>query len=396
MNFLGGSLPTHAQLGYLPLRMPNPPVPFQPSEQTAPKLAFWLVLGGVPTVLLNRAVIPALPGSRSGIEVVLERTLALGGISSQLLALTLTLLLVRLITASIGAASGGALERLFILPIGSAVGFLVVAASAGTLDPELHLLLAAVCCVGLILCARPALKHTSTRSGGILLVLIAVASVCYAAARLVAIRASVDAVARSYVVARWLATSGQFFDLLSLAWVVTWLVVSWRAQGVVRAGAAFLITMLFALLAHYGQHQDATFIQVISARGFAALAREPEPLLPAAVFGLLDLLALMLSLGLLSLRTLHNAALHRGMALLLLGRCSLDVPALAGMTTAGALLLAWFAPTCGEQASIPSARLTTDHPEDLGPSTDKATPSEMRADERSLWFARRAPSRCSQ
>ncbi|MGE5783370.1 MAG: hypothetical protein ACM3ZE_02220 [Myxococcales bacterium] len=346
-------------------RMPLTPVSLEPSERTAPKLAFWLVLGGVPTVLLNRAIIPALPGSRSGIEVVLERTLALGGISSQLLALTLALLLVRLVTASIGAASVGALERLFVLPIGSAVGFLLVAASAGTLDPELHLLLAAVCCVGLILCARPALKHASTRSGGILLVLIAAASVCYAAARLVAIRASVDAVARNYVVARWLATSGQFFDLLSLAWVVTWMVISWRVQGVLRVGIAVLITMLFALLAHAGQHQDATFIQVISARAFAALAREPGPFLPAAVFGLLDLLALTLSLGLLSLRTTHNAALLRGMALLLLGRCSLDVPALAGMTTAGALLLAWFAPTQCEEDTSDSKRKLPDHGDNL-------------------------------
>lgn len=344
--------------------MPITPYPLEPSERTAPRLAFWLVLGGVPTVLLNRAIIPALPGSRSGIEVVLERTLALGGISSQLLALTVALLLVRLVSASIGAASSGALERLFILPIGSAVGFLVVAASAGTLDPELHLLLAAVCCAGLVLCARPALKHVATRSGGILLVLVAVASVCYAAARLVAIRASVDAVARSYVIARWLATSGQCVDIISLGWVVTWLVISRRAQGATRVGVAFLITALLALLAHYGQHQDATFIQVISARAFAALAREPGPLLPAAVFGLLDLLALMLSLGLLSLRNPNDVVLRRGMALLLVGRCSLDVPALAGMTTAGALLLAWFAPSKAlERTSVPPGRQETEHTE---------------------------------
>lgn len=314
-------------------------------------LAFWLVLFGIPTLLLNRAIIPALPGSRSGLELVLDRAIAVGGVSSQLLALVITLLLIRLIVSSIGAAAIGTLERLFVLPIGSAVGFLVVAASVGPLDPELHLLLAGVSSVGLMICARPALRHPSTRAGGILLACIVGASICFATARLTALRASVEAIPRQYAVARWLATAGQLFDWLSLVWTMVWTARSARAPGVVRIAVALTITIAVTVCARLGQGPDSTFLLVVAARAFGALAREPSPYLSGLVGPASDLLALLLSLAVVTLRNPRNLIARRAMALLLLGRCSLDVPALAGITTAGGLLLAWFAPRCSPPAA---------------------------------------------
>jgi hypothetical protein len=327
--------------------MSLPPPRSEPAEQVAPKLAFWLVLCGVPTLLLNRAIIPALPGSRSGLEQILDRAMIVGGISSQLLALVITLLLIRLIVSSIGAAAIGALERLFVLPIGSAVGFLVVAASAGTLDPELHLLLAGVSSIGLIICARPALKHPSTRAGGILLSCIIVASICFATARLVALRASVEALPRQYVVARWLATAGQLFDWLALLWIMVWTMRSARARGIARVSIAIIFTLLALIGARLGQRPDPNFLQVVTVRAFGALAREPSPYAGSLIGPASDLLAMLLSLAVLSLRNPRTMVARRAMALLLLGRCSLDVPALAGITTAGGLLLAWFTPQNG-------------------------------------------------
>lgn len=323
--------------------MPTPSPLFELNERIAPRLALAMVLVGVPAIVLNRAIIPALPGSRSGIETLLERTLILGSLSSQLLALTITLLLVRLVVSSVGAAAAGALDRLFILPIGSAVAFLVVAASAGTLEPELHLLLAGVSCLGISICARSALRHGSTRSGGILLVLIALAAVLCGSARLIAARASFDAVARTYVVARWLATAGQFFDFASLLWVSGWLIVAQRVQGIVRVSLAIVLAASLGVAAHFGSRFDASFPQVMAARITLTLSREPKP------FGLdfsalMELAALCLSVGLIGTRAQEKVVLRRAMALLLLGRSSLDVPVLAGMATAGALLLAWFTP----------------------------------------------------
>lgn len=321
-----------------------------------------LVLVGAPSMLLNRAIIPALPGSRSGIESLLDRTLALGSLSSQLLALTLTLLLVRLVVSSIGAASVGALDRLFVLPIGSAVGFLVVAASAGTLEPELHLLLAVVSGLGLVICCRSTLRHPSTRSGGILLLLVTLTSVLYGLARLVAVRASLDAVARTYLAARWLATAGQVFDLACLTWVAAWLVVSQRNQGLLRVGIATALAAGLSILSQMGRGLDASFTQVVAARGLLALAREPKPF-GVELFAHAEVMALSLSLGLIWIRNPDTSVLRRAMALLLLSRSSLDVPALAGMATAGALLLAWFSPsrvvasTGSENSSSNTSRL---------------------------------------
>lgn len=313
-------------------------------EQVAPKLAFWLVLFGAPTLLLNRAIIPALPGSRSGIERFLDVALTGGSISSQLLALAITLLLIRLIGSSVGAAALGAVERLFVLPIGSAVGFLVVAASAGGLDPEFHLLLAGIASFGLLICARPALRHPSTRAGGILLVGVIVASACFAAARLVALRASIEAIPNQYAMARWLATAGQCFDAMSLLWVVLWISVPGRRGGVLRATLPIALALGAVVLARRGELPDGDFASIVVQRMFHALTREPTPFGPSALGPASDLLAMFLSLGLLAERNPNNSVERRAMGLLLLGRCSLDVPALAGMATAGGLLLAWFTP----------------------------------------------------
>jgi hypothetical protein len=324
--------------------MSNHPPTIESSERVAPALALWLVLIGVPTLLLNRALIPALPGSRSDIEQLLDRAVTIGSVSSQLLALGITLLLIRLITSSLGTASIPGIERLFVLPISSAVGFLVVAASAGTLDPELHLLLAGISLVGLLICSRTALRHPSTRAGGILLALIVVASVCLASARLVALRASMQAIPRQYAMSRGLATAGEIFDCLSLLWVMAWCILSTRNRGLVRVAIAIIITVSVTILARLGQLPDATFVKVVAARAFGALRREPNAYGSPLIEPASDLLAILLGLVLISLNDRKTAVARRAMALLMLGRCSLDVPALCGLATGGGLLLAWFAP----------------------------------------------------
>jgi hypothetical protein len=316
----------------------------EPSELIAPRLAYWLVLLGAPTLLLNMAVIPALLGSRSGIELWVDRVLALGSISSQLLALLITLLLVRLIISSLGAAAVGALERLFVFPIGAAVGFFVVAASSAALESDQHLLLAAISGFGLLICSRAALRHASTRAGGILLLNVAIASLCFAAARIVALDASSSALSRQYHWARVLSTVGQCFKLLSVMWTMTWVIVTSNRRMLAPMAAAATFTLALAVWASRGNSVDGHFIPVLLARMFAAFIREPIPLGPIQLGPAIDVFGVLMSLPLLANASSRHAVPRRAMGLLLLGQCALDVPILAGIATAGGLLLAWFSP----------------------------------------------------
>lgn len=351
-----------------------------PDERVAPRLAFWLVLLGVPTLLLNRSVIPALPGSRSGIEHWLEPALAIGSVTSQLLALLITLLLIRLVVSSVGAAAIGALERLFVLPIGGSVGFFVVAASGGVLDSDLHLLLAAISGLGLLICSRSALRHASTRAGGILLLGIGAASILLATARLVAVNASLGALSHQYDQARGIASVGLLFKLLSIVWALIWTVLTSKRSVVIAVATAIAFTTLLLVWGSFGLHADGHFLPVLISRMLDALIREPVPFGPVQLGPAGDWLAALLGLTLLLDPKLNNAVERRAMALLLLGQCSLDVPMLAGIATSGALLLAWFAPHQMGDATVAnrpkSSRSVVANAPHRGVTQDAATTSD--------------------
>jgi hypothetical protein len=330
-------------------------------EHSILKLALSAIVLAIPALLWNRALLPALPGSRSGIERVFDYLALFGGVLSQLLAIVLVLLLLKLVVSSLGTFAIGLMGRLIVLPIGSAVSFLLIASTVGPLEPEMDLLLAALGVGALVSCLSPALRHPTLRAAGLLLLLTAVASLTYSIGRFLALKASLEALPHEYFVARALTTVGLVFDALSLLWVSIWLSLSRkrallgtklatdptyeRVTTQARIAIAFAIAVTCALLAHRGQASTASFFEVVLGRAISALAREPSPLVFVTVSPTLDLFALLLTIVLLT-RPAHVAPSCRwAMALILLGRCAADIPTHCALMTAGALLLIWYSPS---------------------------------------------------
>jgi len=333
-----------------------------PSDIAIPRLACVVVLLAVPALLWNRALLPALPGSRSGIEHLFDQLFVVGSVLSQLLAVTLALLLIKLVVASLGTFALGVEGRLMALPIGAAVGFLLVAGAVAPLDVEMHLLLSGLGTAALISCVRPALHQPTLRAAGLLVLLSALASFAYSSGRLLALKASVEALPREYAVARIIASAGQLFDFLGLVWVMAWLVLSKRVphhrgdetgetqlhartKSLARVTAALALGVTCALLARRGQTSTANFAEVVLARAMAALSREPSPIATAALGPCLDVVAVTFALLLLVAPKHIAFATRVAMALVLLGRCAPDIPAHCGLMTAGALLLIWHTPS---------------------------------------------------
>ena len=157
-------------------------------EHSILTLAVSAIVLAIPALLWNRALLPALPGSRSGIEKVFDYLALFGGVLSQLLAIVLVLLLLKLVVSSLGTVATGLMGRLLVLPIGSAVSFLLIASTAGALEPEMHLLLAALGVGALLSCLSPALRHPTLRAAGLLLLLTAIASLTYSTGRFLALK----------------------------------------------------------------------------------------------------------------------------------------------------------------------------------------------------------------
>jgi hypothetical protein len=324
--------------------------------------------------------LPALPGSRSGIERLFDQLALVGGILSQLLALGLTLLIIKLVVNSVGAVAMGLMGRLLVLPIGSAVGFLLLASTVGPLDPEMHLLLSGLGTAALLSALGPTLRHPTLRAAGLLLLLASLASLTYSTGRLLALKASLEALPREYALARLLTTLGQTFDFLGLLWVTVWLVLTRKSKNtasdpaepidrervttIARLAITLALAVTCALLAHRGQASTANFLEVVVGRAISALAREPGPLGLLNLGPSLDVVAVLVALILLTRPTHVASTCRRAMALVLLGRCAPDIPAHCALMTAGALLLIWYAPsTLPLTVSPPAATNTTEDTE---------------------------------
>jgi hypothetical protein len=339
--------------------MPDEPRANPPREQAIPRLALAVIVLACPTLFFNRAILPALPGSRSGIEQLFDRLSLAGGILSQLLAVCLAFLLVQLVARSLSDFAIGVAGRLIALPIGSAVCFLLVASTIGPLDPEMHLLLAGLATGALFSSLRPTLRQPTLRAAGILLVPSALASLAYSVGRLLAFKASSEALPHEYAKAQYLTTLGLLFDVLALLWVAIWLVmakkdddeaasgsgVTERLTTTVRVAIALTLAITCALLAHRGQASTANFVEVVLSRSMTALAREPMPFGLVTLGPSLDVFAVLLALILLTRPTHVDTTCRWAMALVLLGRCAPDIPAHGALMTAGALLLLWYAPS---------------------------------------------------
>jgi hypothetical protein len=225
----------------------------------------------------------------------------------------------------------------------------------------MHLFLSVLGTTALLSCLRPALRHPTLRAAGLLILLASLASLTYSAGRLLALKASLEALPHEYAIARWLTTTGQAFDMLGLLWVMVWFVLTRKNNGaentttepleherattIARLALTVAVAITCALLAHRGQASSANFFEVVVSRSIAALAREPSPISPILLSPCLDVIAVLLAFILLTRPTHVANSCRWAMALVLLGRCAPDIPAHCALMTAGALLLIWYAPS---------------------------------------------------
>ncbi|MGC4066894.1 MAG: hypothetical protein QM784_20105 [Polyangiaceae bacterium] len=340
------------------------------TEPEIPRLAWLMTILSVPALVWNRALLPALPGSRFSIERLFDHVTFVGGVLSQLLAMGLTLLLIKLAIANVRAFSMGLSGRLMVLPVGTTVAFLVVASSLGPLEPEMHLLLAGLGTLAQLSSLRPTLRHPPLRAGGLMLLFSSLGSLFNSFGRLLALRASFEALPREYAVARIISTVGEGFELAAVVFVCTWLLmarplrtaesnpteaVHERIKTATRVAIVVALGLTSVILARTGRAPTASTAEIILSRAVSALGREPSPHGAAILSPFLELASLGLALVLLG-RPRHVAAPHRiAIALVLLGRCAPDIPAHCALMTAGAWLLLWYAPS-------PARPTTTDPP----------------------------------
>jgi hypothetical protein len=330
------------------------------TEHEIPRLAWLMTILSVPALLWNRALLPALPGSRFSIDRLFDYANFVGGVFSQLLAIGLTLLLVKLAIANVRAFSVGLSGRLMVLPVGTTVAFLVVASSLGQLEPEMHLLLAGLGTLAQLSSLGPTLGHPPLRAGGLLLLLSSLGSLFNSSGRLLALRASFEALPREYAVARVIATVGEGFEIAAILFVGLWLLMARaprtsetgapeelqeRIKTATRVALACALGVTCVLVARSGRAPTASALEVVLSRAVTALGRDPSPHGAMTIGPFVEIVSLCFALFLLK-RPRHVPAPHRiAMALILLGRCAPDIPAHCALITSGAWLLLWYAPS---------------------------------------------------
>ncbi len=233
----------------------------------------------VAAVWVARVFAPALRGWRSGIAGVIAWADAAAGLLSQLLAVVGVLLMTRLLLRAFSASSVGTLQRLALLPAGSAVVALVAMASQVPLDPILSLGIATASGVGAALASPGAIVSPRTRAAALVVTAVAVASLMQATARRFALQASHEALTQLFVSARYLATAAA--GLMAGATLLGFIWLAWDKPLRFWLKCAALLATLAVLAwgAQAGTQAEASSWQVLLSRIHQELARHPRPLL---------------------------------------------------------------------------------------------------------------------
>jgi hypothetical protein len=289
--------------------------------------------------LIGRGLAPALPGSKAGIAIWIMLGDRIAALLSQLLLVGGSMVLIRLLLVMLRDQRLSAVYRLLIVPAGAAVVALVVSSAAQSLEAEVSLGLA-VCSASIAAAAAPlALRSPATRAVGLVLALAAVAALLHVLARLVAFRASDQALASLFMVARGISTAAFIFDAASLAAAGAWLAAPHWRRGAIAGGALIAVSAVLTWGALHGSRFDAPHWQVLAGRALGEMVRHPTPLVAPALRYLAEVCALIIA-GIAALAPKRVPVITAALSLTLLARGSTDVPLLALVMTLAALLAA--------------------------------------------------------
>jgi hypothetical protein len=285
--------------------------------------------------LVTRLIAAALPGSRSGIDVFIRRADAASSLFAQLAVLLGSSLLVLLVVSTLGSRPLGAVYRILVVPTAAAVLMLVMLASSMGLEPVGSLALGVSCLALSGAGASTALRSPSSRAPGLVLSLLTLGAASRFAARLFALGVTARS-ATSGGLGVWLATAGSGFDVLAVTLAAARLMAEHRAAA--RAALAGILVSAGALSwgALHGSLDRAALWQVVAARALGELSSSSGGG-PFTGRFTVDTIAVLLALAIVA----WPGRISSGMvaiALGLLARSGVDVPASALMLTLGALV----------------------------------------------------------
>ena len=312
------------------------PAAFAPQRLPSWLLRTLAVLGVVAT-LLGRGVAPALPGTASGIEGLIDLSRSLAAVASVNLFFLAGMVTVWLAIASLAQPGLPASYRLGVLPATATVIVLGIAALIAPIEARWLLWMGVISGSVALVAVPGTLAHRESRAVGFVLLLVGIAAFLQVIARMLAVRASDEALAALFGYARVFATLGFALHVAVLALVGLWLSARrWALLGGVGTSAV-AFSLFVAWAAAGGTRVDAVAVQVLAARAFDELTRHPIPYAPALVRHAVDVLTLVtvaLTVG----AWRRPALLAAATGLALLGSGNADIPLCAVMLTLGALL----------------------------------------------------------
>lgn len=320
-----------------------------------------------------RGLAPALPGSAAGIAGWIRASETTAMLLSQILVVSGALVVFRLLIRTLRQTELGVVYRLLAVPLGAAALTIIMAAAQSSERPGVALGLAVITSIVAIAATFPTLAAPRTRAAGFVLGVVGTASFVHVLARLLAIRASEQALASLFRVAESVSTLSFALDVASIALVAVWLGAHRRSRAIVVGGVLVGLSALVAWGAVRGSGESAALWQVLASRSLAGMTRHPAPMVLAPLRYSVELLALLVAAVALVLPG-RNAPVQALFALALLARTSTDIPLCALCLLIAALL--------GPLASLAERTVASAEPAERGAyRTAKDPPNDASVDD---------------
>lgn len=278
--------------------------------------------------LIGRLLAPALLGWRSGIDAWIRQADVGSAMLGQIALVAGVALAVQYMYLAIRSSELNIGFRLAIAPL--TAGIVTLAFAAGARD--LPLLLVVVMVVLSTLLAMAAsismLASAHTRAAGVVLGVTALAAFLELTARVLAVRASQDALTGMFRGAQILATISFALEVVVLCVAATWLAGRRWIVLAIAGAAIWLLSGVMAWQAIIGSAYGASPTQVLLHRMLGELARNPWPLLPSWLYFTVEIAA-VLSVPIALFARKAQPVCRCAVALALLCRGDADLPLVA-------------------------------------------------------------------
>ncbi len=314
---------------------------------TGVAVVFWLA------TCVAQVIAPALPGWKSGIGHWIARLETTAALLSQLalvagcsFAFWMLIEVLREHRLGIGFRIGAA-------PLAAAVLTTAIAASTQHLAALLSLGLSLMVGFLALGAAWTTSRSTQTRGLGLALGLVGLGAGFATMSRLLALRASTEALTSMFAVSRALATATYALGIIALVVGAVWVSQRRRPSLAMVLGAPVVLGVLGALAAQFGQSSSGDSVLVLVSRLVFELSRHPHPLLPTALQQMGNT-TLLLGSGAALLGGGRSALGRAALCLALLPRAGTDIPLLALALGIASLV----APLCAAQGIAKPAMTT--------------------------------------